>query len=75
MNIDWDAVANDADRSPNAVLAEFMAANLTEVVVIGITVTEDGADAIRYETSGSAFKALGMVEYARLRLQDWVASD
>jgi len=79
MNVDWDRVAEQADNTPRAVLAEFlgMADDIDTVVVVirrkNLDPNEDAAtDFIRYSTSGAAVTALGLIRYAQMCLEDHI---
>ena len=77
MNIDWDKVANDADRSPRALLAEYLAqADEFETVVVIVNKSDDeGNDNWAYETSGSAVKAEGLIGVAYRAIKRHVSGD
>ena len=64
-NIDWDSVAREADRSPRALLAEFLSdADSIETLVIVANKWAGDGDEWKYKTSGSAIKAEGMMRMA-----------
>jgi hypothetical protein len=77
VNIDWDKVANDADRSPSALLAEYLAraAEFEMVVIIVNKLDEEGDDNWAYETSGSAVKAEGLIGAAYRAVKRHVSGD
>ena len=63
--IDWDSVAREADRSPRALLAEFLSdADTIETLVIIANKWAGDGDHWKYKTSGSSIKAEGMVGMA-----------
>ena len=73
--IDWDKVADDAEKTPRGLLAEFLADidEIDTIVIIARRYDPGEGDTVRYETSGSAFTALGLVQWAKICLEDHCA--
>lgn len=80
--VDWDKVVKEADESPRAVLAKWLAEadDLTAVVVIGEK-HYTGPDAVEnsrivnYESSGLATTTLGLMIYALDAHRAWIQKD
>lgn len=67
MNIDWDRIGHDADESPRALLAEFLA-DADEIETLVIIVSKADKDEpvtkhVRYRTSGDAFSAQALTAF------------
>lgn len=75
--IDWDKIAGDAESTPAAVLAEFlaMADEIETLVVIANKWNPEEGDEWKYATSGSGVKALGLIQAAHRSLDKWVANE
>ena len=72
--IDWDKVADDAEHTPRGLLSEFLtdADEIDTIVIIARKYNAGTGDTVRYETSGSTFTALGLVQWAKAELEEWV---
>lgn len=69
VTIDWDGIASEAEKTPAALLADFLAEaeGLTAIAIVALRKVPDLAstESIRCEVTGGAFTALGMLEYGK----------